>query len=170
MKGSRGNPEGFEVSGSWVMRSNSSMRSLLESMNLSVPLSPGSLSSRSPELASIGGSVLLAQQYRQSANVSAEDFPDLTGYECFVNHVHLPYNGTGDSLMGSLAYVAQLWESLDQYAQDRQFLIILSISGTECVVRFHECRAGEAWLASDLEGYKEESILAVSVGGADADC
>jgi hypothetical protein len=152
------------------MRANRSMRSLLETMDVSVPLSSASLFSPSQELASIGGSVLLVEQHRQSASVSVEDFPDRTGYECFVNHIHLPYNGTRDSLVGLLEYVAQLRRGLEQYAPERQFLIILSISGAECVVRFHECRPGERWLASDLEGYKEESILVVCVGGADADC
>jgi len=146
------------------MKTNRLMRSLLESTRASIPIGPGSSSAPSLEVAAFDGSILLVQQFRQSVSVSPKDFPDRTGYECFVNHIHLRYNGTRDSLMGLLSVVTQLQQNLAQYARDRQFLIILSIAGTECVVRFHECRAGERWLVNDLEAYKEEAILALSVG------
>lgn len=30
--------------------------------------------------------------------------------------------------------------------------------GPTCTVRFHRIRAGQVWMADDLEGYKEEAI------------
>lgn len=40
----------------------------------------------------------------------------------------------------------------------------VSISEDSCVVRFHQCRKGEQWLADDLEGYAEEAVLVLPAG------
>ena len=59
-----------------------------------------------PEMITVDGSVLLAQEYGLARSVSVKDFPDRTGYESFVNHFHIPYEETRASLDGLLARVA----------------------------------------------------------------
>ena len=143
------------------------MRQLLESMGISLPQALAKASVEDfPEMITVDGSVLLAQEYGLARSVSVKDFPDRTGYESFVNHFHIPYEGTRASLDGLLARVAAIRKGLERYAADRRFLIIVSISEKECTIRFHECRPPEAWLADSLEGYMDEAVAAISVGDA----
>jgi hypothetical protein len=135
------------------MRINASMRQLLDSMELSLRAAlddapPGPL----PEMVTVDGSVLLADGYKASRSVAVSQFPDRTGYECLVNHFHVPYDGTPAALLHVIAQVAGVQRSLADYAPDRGFLVIVSIAGAESTIRFHECRAGEAWLADGEKG------------------
>ena len=152
------------------MRVNSSMRQLLESMN--VPLERAlaeAAPKRLPALVTVQGCVLFADHAESGRQVSMVHFPDRTGYECFVNHFHVSYDGTRAALLRLIVRIAGIRRALAEYAPDRSFLVALSIAEGECTVRFHECRPGEAWLADDLEGYKDEAVAAIGVGPA-ADC
>ena len=83
------------------------MRQLLESVGISLPQALAKASVEDfPEMITVDGSVLLAQEYGLARSVSVKDFPDRTGYESFVNHFHIPYEGTRASLDGLLARVA----------------------------------------------------------------
>ena len=152
------------------MRMNSSMQRLQESVG--IPLervfaeaTPESL----PALVTVEGCVLFADQAEGCRHVSLSHFPDRTGYECFVNHFHAPFDDTPAAFQELIARIAGIRKALALYAPDRMFLILVSIAKGEYTMSFHQCRAGEAWLADDLEGYKEEAIAAIGVGGA-ADC
>lgn len=152
------------------MRMNTLMRQLLDKLGASLPRALDEASpERIPLMVTVEGSVLLADQERGSRSVSIQDFPDRTGYECFVNHYHIRYDGSHAALRQLVTEIAGVRKSLLEYAPDRGFLIIVSISGGECTIRFHERRPGEAWLAGDLEGYTEDAVAAISVGHA-TDC
>ena len=45
-----------------------------------------------------------------------------------------------------------------------RFNVILSYDGESCAVRFHKIRAGQRWLAEDLDGYVDEGVLVVEAG------
>jgi hypothetical protein len=98
------------------------------------------------------GCVLLALGARASAvarEASSQD--DDTGYECFINHLHIK------SLAEALEFARQLKSALtERFTED--FVVIVSFDGREATVRFHKHRAGEAWLDDNLEGYREEGI------------
>jgi hypothetical protein len=49
-----------------------------------------------------------------------------------------------------------------------RFNIIVSYDGESCAVRFHKIRAGQRWLADDLEGYVDEAVLVVEAGADSA--
>lgn len=112
-----------------------------------------------PALAIVGEFVLLREQYEADKHISPEDLPDKTGYECLINHVHFPFDGTGDSLKSFLRYAVALQHGLAQIAKNRAFQVIVSVNEQECTVRFHQLRQGESWIAEDLEGYAEEAVL-----------
>jgi len=116
-------------------------------------------------LTEIGESVFLADELALSTHVSPKDFEDRTGYECFVNHVHLPCRSGKRSLLSTLNYLANLKRSLEEFCPHGVFLIIASFSDGECAVRFHRFRQNEKWLADDLEGYKLEKILEIRTNG-----
>ena len=112
----------------------------------------------SPELSSVlvagfvekEGCVLLASEARDSVAAPAVT-KDETGYECFINHLHVK------SLGEALEFAQRLKKALAERF-GVAFVVIVSFSGREAIVRFHKLRAGQTWLNENLEGYLEEGI------------
>ena len=146
------------------MKMNAKMSDLLKQTDtrLAVISSDASIS---PNFVVVEGSVLLRDEYQKAQHVNSSDFPDRTAFECFVNHVHLPYDGTRGSLQSCLHYATAVRKALTEFGADRRFLVIMSLSADGCVVRFHQCRPKESWLSEDLEGYAEEAVLVLPVEG-----
>ncbi len=147
------------------LQMNRRMRQLLQRMNFSEPLGAETGSTDKPGLVLANQFILLEAEFRR-AKVAPEDFPDRTGYESFINHMHLPYDGTRECFKSCLSYVNALRNSLTEFGKGREFLMILSVSDDDCVVRFHERRANERWVSSDLEEYREEAVLVIPVASA----
>jgi len=121
-------------------------------------------SRKQPRLVRVKGSVLLKDEYERSKRIRLSDFPDRTGYECFLNHVHLPYDGSRAALQGCLKYIGALRKALLKFADNSTFGIIVSVADDSCVVRFHELRPNEEWLLADVERYPDEAVLTMTVG------
>jgi hypothetical protein len=152
------------------IRMNSRMSTVLQKTGISLPLAARATAGPFPTFETFEGCVLLKSEWEPNKNhVKVTDFPDKTGFECFINHVHLPFEGTIASLVPCLEYVAKLQEALIPFTQDRQFRLIISLSeddafpNSACTVRFHEIRLGENWIADGLEGYQSEAILVLDV-------
>jgi hypothetical protein len=143
------------------MKMNREMARLLVGIDLSKPEALPQPNSRFVFVTE-GDSVFLKEEYDGAKNVSTKDFPDRTGFESFVNHVHFPFRDDRSSLLYALGYVLALQKALHVYDPGRSFLVILSISDNKSTVRFHEARPNESWLADNLEGYKGEAILVLS--------
>jgi hypothetical protein len=143
------------------MKMNQRMSALLRQADIPVPFvdDPALRTLSLPAFSVVGESVLLKNQYEPNRHVSPADFPDKTGYESFINHVHRPFHGTAASLKSCLSYAIALQKGLTKVAENRRFQVIVSVDGRECTIRFHQLRQGETWIAEDLEGYAEEAIL-----------
>ncbi len=93
---------------------------------------------------------------------------DLTGAECFVNHVHvgaqgLPRLSPRALLLQAFRYAFELSALL----QGRPFRTIVARSPEHgWTVRFHERRAGEAWLEDDPDRHGDEAIAFIDTGPA----
>jgi len=139
---------------------NKQMSALLQQMNVQLPstedVPPKNVDP--PILVDVDRSVLLKHEYERSRHIKVTDFPDRTGFECFVNHIHFPFTGTRESLISCLNYAFALRHSLAN-KEGRSFQEIISIAEAECTVRFHQLRPGENWIAEDLERYGSEAIL-----------
>ena len=115
-------------------------------------------SALSPELLNIlalgfvedEGCLLLASEARASV-VARDARQDDTGYECFINHLHVK------SLAEAVELARRLKSALTTRITD-SFVVIVSFDGREATVRFHKNRVGQRWLDSNLEGYVEEGI------------
>jgi hypothetical protein len=147
------------------MKLNSKMSALLGETGVSIPFNDGLALGRpeSPSFEIAEGSVVLRTEYDKNRHVNISDFPDRTGFETFINHVHLPFSGTRESLLDCLAYVDALQRGLIRLAGSRHFQVIVSIAEKDCTVRFHQVRLGERWIAANLEGYTDEAILVLDV-------
>ena len=147
------------------MKLNSRMSSLLKGSGISLPLDEelGAESLKIPVFENVDGSVLLKQEFEGAQHVKGSDFPDRTGYECFINHVHLPFAQTRESLVSCLRYAIAVQSGLARLQPRRNFQIIVSVGEVACTVRFHEVRIGESWVADNLEGYSE-AVLVLDCG------
>jgi hypothetical protein len=112
------------------------------------------------------GCVFLAalKHKKEAASMRRLDFPDRTGYECFVNHLHLDdylENGSLAPLVmlgRGLAFAQELKERLVGLGGGRHFRVIVASDRESCTVRFHTIRPDEEWSAKDLNGYKDEAV------------
>jgi hypothetical protein len=149
---------------------NSKMAALFEQAGLRWPLVAGPVQGNLPMFEVFEDCVLLREQWAPNSHVKIADCFDKTGFECFINHVHLPFDGTNGTLLPCLEYATTLQKGLASFAPDRQFRVILAFSEDEkfpdsaCTVRFHQVRPDENYLADDLEGYKSEAMLVFGVG------
>jgi hypothetical protein len=143
------------------MKMNNKMYELLNSANILVGDELSFETLEVPEFVVAKGSVLLRDEYERALHVDTKEFPDRTGYECFINHVHFPFSGTRESLLLCLRYAFAIRNRLDQVGGRRPFLVIVSVAESSCTVRFHEVRQGESWISPNLEAYAEEAILLI---------
>ena len=101
---------------------------------------------------------------KQGTPVKRVDFPDRTGYECFVNHIHIEdYLENGGlpplELLGrGIALARELKAQLSQLHGGKHFRIIVAFDGSSCTVRFHAVRADERWVDKDGSGFAKGAI------------
>ena len=87
---------------------------------------------------------------------------DKTGYECFVNHVHLKERGNSGATLGqALAFCKRVCAEAVSVAPNRVLRFIFSKNGEDWTVHFHTLRPDESYvsMSDDLEGYAEEAVL-----------
>ena len=153
------------------MRLNRRMQRYLDDLRSrrvdAAPLVPG----RPPdvEIVEAGGCFLLGR-FARKPHLHVADFRDETGLECSANK--LPMAGLVDPRLSAAAPLLLLTAGLltaqavsQQLAQRPGiFNVIVSYDGESCAVRFHRLRAGQRWLAEDLEDYVDEGVLVVEAG------
>jgi hypothetical protein len=85
---------------------------------------------------------------------------DKTGYECFVNHVHLKELGDSAAVLGhAVAFCKRVSAQAASVAPNRSVRFIISKNGKDWTVHFHTLRPDESYVTDDLEGYAEEAVL-----------
>jgi hypothetical protein len=132
------------------MKTNQNMRRFLGQLKTDT-------SALSPELSSIldagfveeKGCVLLAAKARGSAFDPSNE--DETGYECFINHLHV------EDLGEALEFARRLQKAL-AHAFTGSFVVVVAYDGREATVRFHRLRADQTWLSENLEGYLDDGV------------
>lgn len=132
------------------------------------PLSPGLRRLIDAGIEQAHGCYFLANLLKGCRHMTSGDFPDATGFECFVNKMYV--NDFTDDLdqtalrQQGLAYAQALRAKLATL--DTPFVVIVNFGEKDCIVRFHAVRDGETWLTEDLEAYEMDALLSLSVGGS----
>lgn len=113
----------------------------------------------------LDGAVVFTAMRDSAERIKPDNFPDLTGYECFVNHIHVE-DHVEDSLSGQsvllrqgVAFALATENQLRSAFTGKLFKVIVAFNELGCGVRFHSVRLGEEWLAKNLDEYAEEAIL-----------
>jgi len=101
------------------------------------------------------GQCICLKALAERAHAEPDDFPDCTGYECFVNLVHVDdYASTNMTAIG-ITFLSEISRLLRERFPERSFRGIITIDEATCTVRFHAVRLGEQWLGDDLDKYEE---------------
>ena len=91
----------------------------------------------------------------EKAHAGRDDFPDATGYECFVNHVHVDDFVDTGMIPVAISFLDELSRGLRRDYPGRRFRGIVTEDGSSCTVRFHVVRLGEDLLSDNLDEYEE---------------
>jgi hypothetical protein len=121
------------------------------------------------QIVETGGCFLLGG-FLKKPHLSPVEFPDETGLECSANKLRMEamFDARIASscplllLTAGLVTARTVSEALSRYPG--RFNVIVSYDGECCTVRFHKIRAGQKWLAADLEGYVDEGVLVFEAG------
>jgi hypothetical protein len=126
------------------------------------------------DLTAIGGAKLIRAEgcvfldllYKCRGNAKLDAFPDKTGYECFVNHIHL--DDYSDDIAGQLKLALGLMQRIKQNFRRSEYSqlpieFIVSVNESSCVLRFHILREGQDYLDNDLSTYKLDAIAISSL-------
>lgn len=145
-----------------MLRSNKKMSDALDSMNRDIKvLPPELLSLISQGFCKRDGCTLLAALANKGTNAALNDFPDKTGYECFINSLHVDDYVKNNYLSYACLFVEELLNAWRKFNENENATVIVSSDEFGVVVKFHVSRNGESWVGEDLERY-EEPIFIVS--------
>jgi hypothetical protein len=118
------------------------------------------------------GGCFLLDGFARRPHLSPADFPDQTGLECSANKLRMEAMleprlfRSCPLLLLTAGLVTARALSIELSRYPGKFNVILSYDGESCAVRFHKIRAGQRWLAEDLDGYVDEAVLVVEAGSA----
>jgi len=108
----------------------------------------------------LAGCFFLGALFDKKTNAVEADFWDRTGWECFVNSIHVDDFAASDYLLNACLFVRSVFREWARKEGVGTLQAIISNDEYGSVVKFHLLRDGESWVGRDLEGY-EESILLV---------
>jgi hypothetical protein len=90
-------------------------------------------------------------------NATRSMFPDETGYECLVNHIHID-TYSDEPLPLAMVFADKVGEAWMSLGSRNSLRVIVSCNDTCCVVRCHVARPHQSWLDENLEAYRDEAV------------
>ncbi|MBT6435115.1 MAG: hypothetical protein HOK28_18605 [Deltaproteobacteria bacterium] len=103
--------------------------------------------------------VFLKHCYKTNTNVSAESFPDATGYECFINSIHIDDYVSCDYLAQAVLFTRSLFESFNDLGLQSSLVCVMSMDELGLNIKFYLARINELYLNEDLDGYDEAVLI-----------
>jgi len=94
-------------------------------------------------------------------NAGAGDFPDRTGFECFINSVHIDDYVNSDYLKCGCFFLTSVFREWNAMGLTDTLQGIISTDEFGSLVKVHVLRTGESWVSDDLERY-EDALLVVN--------
>jgi len=112
----------------------------------------------------VNGCAFLTSLIAKDTNASGDDFPDRTGYECFVNSLHIDDYVESDFLECACLFVSEAFKQWRAQSIPSLLQAIISYDEFGSLVKFHVVRSGESWVDEDIDSY-EDAILVLDSGG-----
>jgi len=111
----------------------------------------------------------LTALFPKNTNVTRTSFHDCTGYECFINKIHIEDYDDKSPISQAIQFIFHVFMAWRKFNQILILTSIISISKYDIdgsnvdrlavVVKFHIKRPTEQWLAEDIEGYEEPIMV-----------
>ncbi|XHF34255.1 hypothetical protein OXH62_04700 [Pseudomonas chlororaphis] len=143
------------------MKANKAMESLLADLPHVVMESELERIARS-DFVERDGCIFIAALNPQS-HMSLDSFPDRTGYECFVNSVHIDDYVSDDLLATAISWLSLVLDQWNKFGLPGVLQGSVSTDEFGATVKVHVLRPDEPWVGDDLEGY-EQAVLTVNSG------
>jgi hypothetical protein len=142
------------------MKSNAAMRTLLAEATGGEQLNPALNAIVDRGFNVREGCYFLAALLPAAKNVTRDSFPDRTGYECFVNSIHVEDYDNKAPLCQAIQFVICAFSAWRAAVPALTLMSVVSADEFSVVVKFHVKRPAEQWLSENIEGY-EDPILSV---------
>ena len=145
-----------------MFSANMKMLSEIQSLNWSTELTDPALN----EIAEGGfvesdGYLFLKKCRGMETNVTVENFPDKSGYESFVNSIHIDDHVDDCWLEYGFSLIRGIFDQYQKLGHGKPLACITPMDDQSLTLKFHILRHGEQILAEDLERY-EEAVMCVS--------
>jgi hypothetical protein len=104
------------------------------------------------------GCVFLTSLAAKRRNVDGSNFPDKTGWECFVNSIHIDDYCSSAYILNSLIFLDDLFK---KWRERKEGVLQAIVSSDEygVNVKFHLLRDGESWVDQNLEKYEDPILI-----------
>lgn len=142
------------------MKSNSVMRALLAEETVVEQLNPALNAIVDRGFNVREGCYFLAALLPAAKNATRDSFADRTGYECFVNSIHVEDYDSKAPLCQAIQFVICAFSVWRASVPALTLMSVVSADEFSVVVKFHVKRPAEQWLSENIEGY-EDPILSV---------
>lgn len=110
-----------------------------------------------------GQCVFLDSLFRRCSSASMKDFFDETGYECFVNEIHVEDYVSTNFVTTGMRFLTRVSRLCVVSKVPFTVRGIISADDDCAIVRFHRDRPCQNWLDKDLENYKSEGVAEIEV-------
>jgi hypothetical protein len=104
--------------------------------------------------------VFLSSLVKLNKNAKIDDFPDRTGFECYVNSVHVDDFVQSNDLEQSILFISEVFAAWNNTMHNGVIRAIISNNEFGTVVKLHLIRENESWLSANIEEY-DEAIFVV---------
>jgi hypothetical protein len=138
---------------------NFEMKKLLENIKLDRPLDPALRAMVDARFNNKDGCYFLAALVSAAKSVTKENFHDRTGYECFVNSIHVEDYDNNDPLSQAIQFVEEIFNVWRESTSNMTLLAIVSADEFSVVVKFHVKRPAERWLSENIGNYTDPVML-----------
>jgi hypothetical protein len=140
------------------MKINQAMKNALSGARLNVPLN-SLLKGIADSGFSLGDECYFLRGILGKANVARESFIDCTGYECFVNSLHVEDYDSTSPLVQAVLLVKEVFAVWNAMQRTLRLTAVVSADEFSVVTKFHLRRPGEQWLGDKIDNYDDPVML-----------
>ncbi|MBN3855056.1 hypothetical protein G3N59_16865 [Paraburkholderia sp. Ac-20340] len=137
------------------MKANAGMKEILNTLTFGNPLIAPLKSIADAGFVKKQECYLLRSFAEKLTNAKRADFQDCTGYECFVNSLHVEDYEKQEPVAQAILLVNKLFFLWNASDSPLHLTAIISADELTIVVRFHVKRCSEQWLSDDIDGYSD---------------
>jgi hypothetical protein len=137
------------------MKANAEMKGVIGALKFGKPLIPSLKSIANAGFVKKEDCYLLDSLARKLTNANRANFQDCTGYECFVNSLHVEDYESDEPLVQGILLVDEVFRVWKASNPAFHLTAIISADELTVVARFHVKRRAEQWLSDDIEGYND---------------